>query len=257
MKPGGKKIMIWAVALIGIALVANVILFLFKASPFNLVEINLAKAVAAADIASVEVKSNVGDVNIIPFDGSEIRVTMKGKTERKWLDDYSLDVSQNGDIVTVNATQKEQKKYLSFTDGSYKLQIQLPRKQYHTIQVQTITANIHVEDIQTLNTKLGAVNGNITTANLEGELLGTTEIGDIKAHFRTITKGIEARAKYGNVAVTVSEAPAKFQTDLRASLGKEILDLSNAMESGNEGPLIALSSELGDVALEQREIKNR
>lgn len=255
MKTGGKKIMVWAVTLIGIALVVNIILFTFKVSPFNLTEIKLAKTIPALDIASVEVSSNVGDVNIVPFDGSEIQVYMKGKTERKWLDDYTLDVNKDGDVVKINATQKERKRYLSFTDGSYQLQIELPRKQYNNIKVLTNTANIHVEDILTLNTKLEAIHGNITTANLEGELVGTTEIGDIKAHFQTITKGIEVRAKYGNVVVTVSEAPAKLQTDLRASLGKKTLNLPSAVETGNEGPLIALSSDLGDVALEQGDLK--
>lgn len=246
-----KKILVWAIVLVGVAVAANIILYLFKASPFNLADIHLQKSISSSDVTAIQVLSNSGDVKVEPYNGTEIQATLKGKSERKWVGDYVLEVKKEGTEVRVEANQKERKRLLSFSKGSYQVVVRLPRKGYEQFHVQTITANINVEGIQTDQAVLETVNGNITSSNLEGKLVGRAEVGDIWLHAQEITKDIEARTKLGNVTVTVKEAPAALRTDLNAGMGKKTVDLPNVENGsiGNGGPQVVLFSEVGDLAL--------
>ena len=55
----------------------------------------------------------------------------------------------------------------------------------------------------------------------------------------------------GNIKVTTKEVPKALQTDLTNSVGKETIQLPNEKSGsiGVGGPLVKLTTEVGDLAL--------
>ncbi|AJS58446.1 DUF4097 family beta strand repeat-containing protein [Paenibacillus sp. IHBB 10380] len=254
MKWNTKKIIQIAFGLVVVAIIGNVLLYMFNLSPFNLAVIDQSRSVSAANVTDIHVNSNTANVNIVPYDGTEIQVHMKGKSEERWADDFQLSVEENGNQVTIEANELEKTRIFVLYSGDYELLVQLPQKNFERLQVQTEAADIDVEGVQIKRSFLEAGVGNITSKQLQGIINGVTGAGDIYVQLQSVENDIEAKTSVGNITVTTEIAPEAIQTELRNGLGERTIDfpgLPNAEDGsvGTGGPNVKLSAEVGDLAL--------
>lgn len=240
-----------ALGLIGIAVIGNILLYVFNKSPFNLKAINEARTISADQVSDIQVTSNSGDIQIVSYEGSDIKVQMKGKSEEKWADDFKLSVNENGSQLRIEATEVERKRWFSIDSGHFDLLIQLPHKSFDRLHIKTEAADIQVEGVQAKQSVLEAVNGDITATNLAGVINGNSGVGNISLNLDAIENDIHAAVKYGDITVTTKEAPKAIRTKLTTAMGKQTDELTANSEQQDvtNGPSVVLQSDLGDVAL--------
>ncbi|MGF7047235.1 DUF4097 and DUF4098 domain-containing protein YvlB [Paenibacillus sp. DS2015] len=254
MKRKYKRVMQFALLLIIVSVIGNMLMYSFNLSPFNLAVIDHTRSISASNVTDIRIMSNTGDVNIVPYDGTEIVVHMKGKSEKRYQDNYRLSVEENGSEITIEAEEFEKKRLFVINSGAYELLVQLPQKEYEKLQVHTDLADINVEKIQTKQSFLESSLGGITANKLQGDIYSVTGLGNINVQLQAFESDIDAQTSLGNITITTEIAPAAIQTNLRSGLGERTIELpglSNVDEAslGTGGPKVKLSTELGDLAL--------
>ncbi|WP_416731148.1 DUF4097 family beta strand repeat-containing protein [Fictibacillus sp. JL2B1089] len=250
-----KKILRTAFMLIGISIIGNVLLFMMGESPFNITKINEQKSIAASSIKEVTIESSVGDIFVLPHDGDKINVSMKGKTEKKYSDDFSLSVKKNNNKLMIQAKQKKKTKLFSLFSGDYELLVKLPKADYKRLQAISDTSDINMQDIEASNIKLQTNLGDIFLKDVTGAVSAKSDVGDIDIQILHIKKDIIAKSNLGDITIKTKNEPKQLRTDLRNTIGDEKINLpglkNGSIETG--GPLVFLSSEVGDLALMMNE----
>lgn len=203
------------------------------------------KVIGGEGITAVQVLTNAGNIEIIPYDGDKIRVQLTNKAGGKLSKGYKLSVKEKNNQVTIKA-----KKRSKFSQR-FIVTVQLPNKQYETIRAQSEVANIDIGPLKASTFSLKAEVGNITTNHADGIIQATTEVGNVLLQFETITRDIAAKSEVGSVVVNVEQAPLMLQTNCRTSTGTTTINLPNVVDGavGTGGPLVDLASEVGDVSL--------
>lgn len=212
MKLVTKKVTNIALALIGIAITANVILFIMNKSPFNLIRIDETRTVKSSGVMDIYLFSNTGDIKVLSHDEDEIIVRMVGKSDSKSSDNYQLNVMQDGSRVTIDATEAKKKKLFSIYPGEYELEVLIPNSKLSGLHVRSETADINIQ-------------------------------------LQAIQYDIEATSEYGNIKVITKEAPNALRTELSTGLGTRTVQLPNVVDGavGEGGPVVRLSSSIGDL----------
>lgn len=203
------------------------------------------KVVLGEGIIRVNVSTNAGNIELIPYDGDKIRVQLTNKAGGKLSKGYKLTVKEKNNEVTIKA-----KKRSKFSQR-FIVTVQLPNKQYETIRAQAGVANIDVGALKASTFLLKTEVGNITTREAEGSIQAKTEVGNVLLQFETITRDIVAKSEVGSVVVNVEQAPLMLQINCRTSIGTTTINLPNVVNGavGTGGPLVDLMSEVGDVSL--------
>ena len=62
-------------------------------------------------------------MNVVPYEGNEIQVSMKGKTGKKWVEDFQFSVEEKNNRLTIEANQIEKTRLFNFYSGSYELEV--------------------------------------------------------------------------------------------------------------------------------------
>ena len=241
-----NQIMRIAVLLVGIIIVINIIVFLFGGSRDD-----LSKSIFAEDIVTIDVSTDIGDIQIASYDGDEIRVQLQAKSEKKPSKNFKLTMKEKNNELTIKAKKKSN--ILSFGKFStgYTILVELPSKQYERLQVHADVANIHVDSIQANESRVTANVGNVTLKGVNGEINVGTEVGDIEIYLQSIANNILAKAQVGNIVVETKEGPLALQTELKSSIGNSIINLPNEVDGsiGIGGPVVNLTVEVGNVSL--------
>ncbi len=250
-----KRIMTVAFILIGISIVGNIALYMFGQSPFNFAKIEEERSISAEKITDILIFSNVGDVNVVPYDGNEIQVSMKGKTEKKWTDDFRLSLEEKDNRITIEANQIEKARLFNIYSGTYELLVKMPKKEFETLEVHSDVANIDIGGVTANHYKIKTTMGDIHGNQLNGIVQAESEVGNISLRFQNIINDIVAESEMGNITVTSEELPEALQTDLTNSMGDETIQLPNGKSGsiGAGGPLVKLTTEVGDLALKVEE----
>ncbi|MDS9471145.1 DUF4097 family beta strand repeat-containing protein [Sporosarcina pasteurii] len=241
-----QDIMRVAVLFIGIVLLINVLLFLFRGGHGS-----LSKSIPGDEIVNIHITTDIGDIQIAPHDGDDIRVHLEGKTTTQPAKSYKLIVKEKYDELTIRAKTKT--KWLPFqkSAGSYTVLIELPSKQYEQLYVEADVANIYMEAIAASNSFVTTRVGHITLKNVAGSLNSTTEVGDNTIELPTVSENISATSTVGNVIVKMKEVPLALQSDIHNSVGNTTINLPNAEEGsiGIDGPLLKLTVEVGNISV--------
>ncbi|MBH0172636.1 DUF4097 family beta strand repeat-containing protein [Fictibacillus phosphorivorans] len=246
-----QKILRTAYFLIGISIIGNAVLFMMGESPFNLAKINEQKSIVASSINEIKIESSVGDVFVLPHDGDQISISMKGKTEKKFSDDFSLSVKNNKNKLTIQAIQKKNTKLFSLFSGDYELLIKLPKAEYKRLQVNSDTSDIKMHAIKANNIDLQTNLGDILLEDVTGVVSAKSDVGDININLLHIKKDIFAKSNLGDITIKTKNEPDQLRTDLQNTIGDEKITLPSSKNGsiGTGGPLVFLSSEVGDLAL--------
>ncbi|MEW9503413.1 DUF4097 family beta strand repeat-containing protein [Jeotgalibacillus marinus] len=242
-----KKIFTIAIILIGISIVGNVVLFSLDQSPFNLTNINHKESISASNISTIDIDSDTVNVTIVPYDGTNIDVQLKGTAEKKSEDDVQLLVNEGASELTIEAREKRKVRLFTINSGIFELIVKLPRTDFERLEVKAQVGNISIDE-QTVNqSNLITKVGNIHVKNLQGEVDATTEVGNINLQLENILHDIVATTEVGNVSVKTAEVPESLETDLNRSIGKQTVELPSDLGGG--GPLVRLKTEVGNLFL--------
>jgi DUF4097 and DUF4098 domain-containing protein YvlB len=220
-------------------------------SPFNLAKIDEHHAIAADQVKDIEVSSTIGDVKILPHDGDKINVQMKGKFEKKNADNFKLSVSSYENKLKINVSQKRKVYFFSVFSGDYDLIVRLPRSEFQQLKVHSDAAEIALNNVQAEHIDLHTSLGDIFIKDTIGAVSARSEVGDIEVSLKNIADDITATSNVGDITIKTKQEPKNLRTDLRNSIGEEIMKLPNVKNGsiGNGGPLVILTSEVGDLAL--------
>ncbi|MED1863033.1 DUF4097 family beta strand repeat-containing protein [Fictibacillus nanhaiensis] len=250
-----QKILRTAYFLIGISIIGNGVLFMMGESPFNLAKINEQKSIETSSINEIMIESSAGDVFVLPHDGDQIIITMKGKTEKKFADNFSLSVKTDENKLRIQAKQKENTNLFSLFSGDYELLVKLPQAEYKRLQVNSDTSDIKMHAIKANDIQLQTNLGDILLEDITGAVSAKSDVGDIDIQLLHIKKDIIAKSNLGDITIKTKNEPDQLRTDLRNTIGEETITLPRLKNGsiGTGGPLVFLSSEVGDLALMMNE----
>ena len=242
-----KKIFTIAIILIGISIVGNGVLFFLDQSPFNLTNINHKESISASNISTIDIDSDTVNVTIVPYDGTNIDVQLKGTTVKKSEGDLELSVNEWDSELNISARGIRKVRFFGSHSGTYELVVKLPRKDYERLEVKAQVGNISIDE-QTVNqSNLTTRVGDIRVKNLQGRVYATTEVGEINLQLENILHDIVAITRIGDVSLKTAEVPESLQTDLNHSIGKQTVELPSDLGGG--GPLVKLTTEVGNLSL--------
>jgi len=234
------------ILLIGIIFVIIFIVLLFGGSRDDLIE-----SVFAEDIARVNVSTDIGDIQIVSYDGDEIRVQLQGKSEKDPSKNFKLTMKEKNNELIIKAKRKSRLFSFSKPSAGYTILVELPSKEYEKLEVHADVANIHVESIQANDARITANVGNLTLKGINGAINAGTQVGDIEIGLQNIVHNIFVEVQVGNIAVETREEPLSLQTELTSSTGNSIINYPNEIDGtiGIGGPIVKLSVEVGNVSL--------
>jgi hypothetical protein len=241
-----NQIMRIAVILIGIIIVIKFLLFLFGGSRDE-----LSKSIAADHIVNIDVSTDIGDIQIAPHDGHDIRVQLEGKATKKPSKKFKLTLKEkNGEVIIKAKTRSGFLSFRKLSDG-YTILVELPTKQYDRLLVHADVANIYVDSIYANESQTTTNVGNINLIGVGGVITAQSEVGDITISLQSIANNIQAKTEVGNIAVKTKEAPLALQTGISNSVGNKTINLPN--EAGGSigigGPNVKLTVAVGNVSL--------
>jgi len=234
------------ILLIGIIFVIIFIVLLFGGSREDLIE-----SIFAEDIARVNVSTDIGDIQIVSYDGDEIRVQLQGKSEKDPSKNFKLTMKEKNNELIIKAKRKSRLFSFSKASAGYTILVELPSKEYENLEVHADVANIHVESIQANEARVTANVGNLTLKGINGVINAGTQVGDIEIGLQNIVHNIFVEVQVGNIAVETREEPLSVQTELKSSTGNSIINYPNEIDGsiGIGGPIVKLSVEVGNVSL--------
>jgi hypothetical protein len=241
-----NQIMRIAVILIGIIIVIKFLLFLFGGSRDE-----LSKSIAADHIVNIDVSTDIGDIQIAPHDGYDIRVQLEGKATKKPSKKFKLTLKEkNGEVIIKAKTRSGFLSFRKLSDG-YTILVELPTKQYDRLLVHADVANIYVDSIYANESQTTTNVGNINLIGVGGVITAQSEVGDITISLQSIANNIQAKTEVGNIAVKTKEAPLALQTDINNSVGNKTINLPNEVGGsiGIGGPNVKLTVAVGNVSL--------
>ena len=230
---------------LGSVIVLLILLLFFRGSPFNQGASNYEKFISAENVTRVNVVTDVGDVFISMYEGDEIRAYLSDKEGEMLSKKYKLTVKENGGRVTIKSKRK------SKLAAGFVISVELPSKQYEQLQIHAEAANINVGTVHAAGYVLNTSVGNIDVDAAQGIINADTKVGNIQLNLQTISNDIVARTEVGNIVVETNETPLALQTLSKTGIGTVEISLPNLQDGsiGTDGPLVKLTSEVGDVSL--------
>lgn len=167
-------------------------------------EINESKVLDGDKITSIDIQSSSPNVYLMPSEGDEITIDLKGKVSSKLKDSYTLDVSTDRNTLKVDVNRKNKTVWVFFgiitTDLS--LDVYVPEKMYDTISINTSSGEISVDDFHAKDFDILASSGSISVSNLiaEKELNLTSSSGRIEV-IDSRTESVNLAASSGSIAL--------------------------------------------------------
>jgi hypothetical protein len=245
-----RKLIMIGLALIGIAVLGNLVLYALGVSPFNGVDIGEERTVSAEGVTGIEIFSNAGDVRVVSG-GDAIAVRMTGKTERMRKDEFHLSVEEQGGRVVIQATRDLRRSWVSIYPGDYELLVEVPDRLYDMLEISSEVADISAEGVRANHILLQSAHGEIRTAGVAGNIRARADTGDIRLGVSAAPDHIQAETTFGDIEVALDERPEALALDLKTTLGERKVDLPGTAihPAGADAPQMRLAAELGDIAV--------
>lgn len=159
------------------------------------VEINEEYVFDSKNVKNVNAKVFIGDLEILPTDEEQIKVTVKA-TVPQFFEKYSdFEAKIEDDILvvdlsiskTIDLNPDDKEKGINYPD----VKVYLPKKQYYQMNAETIVGTIYTENIPVEHSFFKSTIGNVVVKNYksnvsidilkEGNLHGENITGKLKA----------------------------------------------------------------------------
>ncbi|HEY2491653.1 MAG TPA: DUF4097 family beta strand repeat-containing protein [Paenibacillus sp.] len=253
MSTKSRNILRFAIVLIVVAVVGNVAMYMMGNSPFNIEELAITKTVHADQVTDLTILAEMGSVKVIPVEGNEIQATLEGKTTKKWVKDYHLNVKEDHGRVHVEIKQDSRMRLFDlYTD--LQLTVGIPAVKMRQLQVETDTANINVDSVDVSEYRLVSDTGRIEVNGMEGLFNIKSDTGNVAIVLEKINYDIIATTDTGDITIQTAQAPEALRTKLETDSGKINVTLPHYKDGyiSAGGPLVKLISDTGNLNIENK-----
>lgn len=241
------------------------------------------KTIESEGIETVEIKIDVGKVNITESDTDDIVVRYQGNVP---TDQFTFNVDKKGNQVDVAAHSKRSFFTVPFINSSWNtkrnLDIVLPKSGLAKVVVHGDVAKINVdtENVAELKVKsdVGSISiekflgermtlrsdvGSISVADASGELDIQTDTGKIDLTMNEITNDIRLKSDVGAIDVAMKQVPESLVLDVDSDVGQVSVSGLAGFDNltgkplrahkGEGGPLLDVKTDVGSISIEQKE----
>lgn len=272
-----KKLALIGVVLFVIGLVG---LVLTTGPNFTTETVEREKTVTTDGVETVEVKLDVGKINIVESNRDDIHVHFEGNVAKNRL---NFQVNKKGSHVEIDTKSKSGFLSVPFINFSFNekrvLTVTIPKDGLTKVVVNGDATNINVEtesvkelvatsdvgkisvekfsgERMTLRNDVGAVD----VRDASGEIDIQTDTGTIALTIDDMTEDIRLKSDVGTVSVNLKKVPEALRLDLDSDVGKVkvagLSDFDNVSgapiraEKGQGGPMLYVRTDVGSITIE-------
>ncbi|GIO85786.1 hypothetical protein J25TS5_27180 [Paenibacillus faecis] len=241
-----------ALLLIAVSVIGNAVMYLLGNSPFNLGDLSVERTVDAELADQIRIETETEKMEVLPIKGDEIRAVLRGKTTKKWLEDYRIDIVEDQGSIRIKVIQDSRFRFFDFyTD--LKLTVGIPEKKLSRLQVVSDTGDISIDSVSADIYSAVSDTGSIRLDIQEGEIQARTDTGTIAVSLRHIAHDIHAETDSGDITIQTALIPQALRTKLSAGSGKTDVSLPHYRDGGigEGGPWMELVSDTGNLTVKQ------
>lgn len=146
----------------------------------DLEPLNFAKNYPLGNKKKITVITKLGEVNISPYDGDEIRLYIEGEVSDKFLEDY-LKVRDTEDEIRFELFDRARNRFfLTREADGVEISLEIPRGFDQNLRVENISDDIDVRNLNLLTIDIETVSGDIEIENGKiNEINFSTVSGDV------------------------------------------------------------------------------
>ncbi|CAG9610798.1 DUF4097 family beta strand repeat-containing protein [Pseudoneobacillus rhizosphaerae] len=192
------------------------------------------------DISRVKIDLSSSDVTVHSSDTDEITVEMNGKISKKLKKKLKLDVQEKSKTLKIGLAGEDQIKFnIGVLIVDTNVEVFLPQKIYDSIQIDTSSGDILIQDLKAKETIFDTSSGDIIARNMytevnrfhssSGEMELSNVTGDIQAEsssgdmiidYVNANGNLDAKTSSGDVSVTYRNEPNSLAIDFQGSSGE-------------------------------------
>jgi lia operon protein LiaG len=192
------------------------------------------------DITKIEIDLSSSDVTFNSTDSDDITVEMNGKISKNLKKKLKLDVKEKGETLKIGLTGEDQIKFnIGVLIVDTNVEVFLPQKVYESIQIDTSSGDILIQDLKAKETLFETSSGDIIARNLytevnrfhsssgdmelsnvTGDIRAESSSGDMIIDFVHANGNIDAKTSSGDVSVTYQNEPNSIAIDFQGSSGE-------------------------------------
>ncbi|WP_017417079.1 DUF4097 family beta strand repeat-containing protein [Clostridium tunisiense] len=208
-------------------------------------DIDETKSQAIDETELIDINLVSGNISLIPYDGKDIKATLKGSFKIASNDLPHLQVQSSGKTVTIRFLKDNGSLNSISVSDDFKLDVYIPKIYNKNLSVKSVSANItgdnlnvnkvtassvsgkvNLSNISSTDSKFNSVSGNITIDSLTNTSASISSIsGDIKV--ADFMGNLEGKTVSGNLNISYKN----FQEntiEFKSTSGKLIISLPNS-----------------------------
>lgn len=238
------------------------------------------KIIDSEGVNAVEIKVDIGRVNIIESDSDDILVKYEGNVP---TDSFKFAAERKGDQVDIAAHSKRTYFFIPFVNLKFNekrtFDIVIPKKGLTKVAVNGDTARIIVdtenvkEFVATSDTgkieiqkfhgefmKLRTDVGGIVVTEASGEMDIRTDTGSIRLTMKEMRNDVHLESDVGSINVDMKQVPESLVLDIDSDIGKVTVKGLEGYEStaksslryqkGEKGPVLRVKTDVGPITIE-------
>lgn len=259
----GKKIIVLSFILIFIGIAGSIFSFnQFDSKAYS------AKKTLDEPFTNLSIDINNDSIELLPTEDSVTRVEMQGLDSENPDDEVTMEVRDN--TLFIESADSPQVFNIGLFSEEAKMTVYLPETTYESVVMKTDNGNLHASrlDVESMKadtnngdiglermtgsrTEVNTSNGNVEITEVQGELSGTSNNGDITLSTNAIEHPMNLETHNGNIEISTKTEPANASFDMNSDNGTARLfgkDNSNEVFGEGEIPVILYSSN-GDVTV--------
>ncbi|WP_338450168.1 DUF4097 family beta strand repeat-containing protein [Niallia oryzisoli] len=264
--PNMKKISIVALFLLLVGITGSLLTFHTKNQNASIKE---ERVFNNESITGFNIKADNAEVEMIPVNHSQTRVTLTGGSQKNKEYDFEADVQ--GKTLYVSLNEKQLKYYnFDFSNSALSIKVYVPEKLYDNLQVELANGNVYAEGLEikeaAVNTINGTVdlnrletskvivesdNGEIFLEDIEGDISGEVMNGLITLKTNHLDRNIDLESKNGAIDIVTEKEPTNAIINADATHGAVDIfdDLKSASVFGKGENQITLTTLNGKITV--------
>lgn len=239
------------------------------------------KTIDSAEIHSIHAETDTFNMEVIRGNTENIHIRLEGNASKRYLNKIVLKAVPKGDTLFIESAYSN-KFVVGWSMINLKLIIELPERLWETVEIDSDTGNIVIEQLQAeaVNVKSDIGNlkasdyeikefifktntGNVTLLDGSGILKGKTDIGNIRVETVQLRNDISLQSETGNVTINVDKQPESATIRIQKEIGNSKIDWDGFTEEndkkysvsgliGSGEITIDIKSEIGNIKLGNR-----
>ncbi|WP_252312505.1 DUF4097 family beta strand repeat-containing protein [Sinobaca sp. H24] len=212
---------------------------------------------------------NNDSIELLPTEDSVTRVEMQGLDSENPDDEVMMEVRDN--TLFIESAESPQVFNIGLFSEEAKLTVYLPESTYESVVMKTDNGNLHasrlnvesmkadtnngdvrLKDMTGSRTEVTADNGNVEMAEVQGDISGTLNNGDITLSTNAIEHPMDLETDNGNIEISTETKPANADFAIKTDNGTaRLFGKDNSNEVFGEGEIpVTLRSNNGDITVD-------